>query len=648
MAQGGVGQAAGHGGATSENPQGGVTNQAAGWGGAESGQAFAPSVMLREPASAAELAEDTPITSTSETIEVICRAVKASEAGARAVNPSTVAIVLVDADGAEHAAAAVTPSKDREDEYTTVFVIGADYAPGRAEIRCTAEDSSSPPAAATATAYVYLDHGPTIEVVSPAEDSVESVNEPLRFEYRITPTPLGDQDPGAEIASAELVVGEQTFELEEDPKQAGTYGTNVDFSDPTLFSVPPTGTTSVLVRAYNARDVAHEVAHAFTLDGTPPVITVTSPKDGAVVGGFVKLDFEITDDLAGVDPSTIKVVVAEFEFKRDWGNGPKYSLKFDSANPEFGAVVQLAVRISARDKAGNDDGLGASMLLYLDTVPPLVTLDPPHVTERRKTAADEYECSEFFDALGDAPGDGSVFYNWVLPRAMVWERTNGTNDQRLFVYAGTDESSVYIYVQPDPDVPLLGDSNDDGYCDAVDTTGMVESDRNRFTQLVPIKAAGASFFSDTGSTEEQVQILGSVECSFGKDPKRPDQLCDDSSDLSRAVGQKIWTASGANTTAPLIYGLGSLDGGACTGRQWELATLVPQDQEGWICLAARAQDTVGNIGVSRPLRLCLDRDDDAHPETPACVDSQDDAPTCTDGCIIPASFDFEGTIVIDL
>jgi hypothetical protein len=647
--QGGTGQTAGQEGASGGNSQGGSTAQAAGQGGAEAGQAFAPKVTIRKPKSVAELAKDTPVISAGKNIEVVCRAVKASDAGAREVNPSTVSVVLVDADGEEHAAAAVTPSQDKEDEYTTSFAIGADYAPGQAEIRCTAEDSSSPPASASASAYVFIDLGPTIEIDSPEEGAVRAVKDSVQFKYRITPAPIADKDPGAEVSSAELTVAGQTFELEEDPDEAGTYGLYVNFSDRSLFSVSPTGTTSALVRAYNSRDpvISSELDHSFTLDGVPPVIKVTRPEDGSVVGGFVKLDFEITDDLAGVDPSTISVHVGQLEFKRDWGSGPKYSLEFDSANPEFGAEVQPEVRITASDKAGNANDSGASIVLYLDTVPPLVTLDPPNVRERKEVKTDEFECSHIFDPLGAAPNDLSKIPEVIMPRVMVWERTNSAPGQTLLVHAGTDEGSVSIYVQPDPEVPLLIDSNDDGYCDTLNTTDPNDDSGLSFTDLVPIKATGTSDFTSADSDEAEDPTVASFGCSFGKASAPPGKLCHGASDMTRVVGRKLWTDTGSIEAATIVFGLGPTDGGACSGREWEIAHLIPEGQEGWICLAARAQDNVGNVGVSRPLRLCLDRTGGERPEC-AETDPPKDPPTCTDGCIIPDSFDFDGPFPIDL
>jgi hypothetical protein len=631
----------------SEGGAGGASAGSGGLGSAQAGfsgsapqwAALAPEVTILSPASAEELGDGVPVT--TGMLEVVCRANKASDPNARDVNPSTVSIVLVDSDAVEHTASAVTPSEKDEDEYTTSFAIGADLAPGRSEIRCTAEDSSSSPASASASAFVYIDFGPTIEIDSPARDAIKSVKQVVRFKYRITPEPLAVEDPEAEVSFAQLIVSGRTFELVEDPEEAGTYWADVNFSDPSLFSEPPTGTTKVSVQASNSRDpaVTREIGYSFTLDGRPPAITITAPPDGHVVGGFVKLRFNITDDVAGVDSSTITLKIGSrvFNYEPGWGIGPDYVFEFDSASPDFGAAVQLPIMITAADRAGNNDGLGASTVLYLDSVAPVVSLDPPVVREYREEEPND-KCSHVFDPVGEAQNDLSVTYTMARLRALVWERTNSVAGQRIFHHAGTDEASVYIYLQPDPEVPLLVDSNDDGACDALDTEVLDES--RSFIKLAPIAPVGKSNFQSSlaGDTVDTDPALGTL-CEFGTDSAAPDTLCSKTSDMSRVIGQKVWTESGS-VMATAIFGVGPIGGAACTGADWELGALVPEDYEGWICLAARAKDNAGNVGVSRPLRLCLDRLDSAHPDTPSCAVSQDDAPTCTDGCTVGSTLDF--------
>lgn len=87
---------------------------------------------------------------------------------------------------------------------------------------------------------------------------------------------------------------------------------------------------------------------------------------------------------------------------------------------------------------------------------------------------------------------------------------------------------------------------------------------------------------------------------------------------------------------PALYALRPSDGAECTGEYWELNSIVTKRD--WICLAARAEDTIGNIGVSDRVRLCYD-ERDSEEATPDC--SGTPAPECTDGCTISPAQKFQ-------
>lgn len=106
-----------------------------------------------------------------------------------------------------------------------------------------------------------------------------------------------------------------------------------------------------------------------------------------------------------------------------------------------------------------------------------------------------------------------------------------------------------------------------------------------------------------------------------------------------------------NTTArrPVVFAFGNLapDSTSCTGIEVDIKTQtrndVPEDgEEGWLCVAAVSDDTAGNHGVSRPLRLCYDNP--SVPGKPACATDKSNPPTCTDGCTLPPAF-FDDTVI---
>jgi hypothetical protein len=103
----------------------------------------------------------------------------------------------------------------------------------------------------------------------------------------------------------------------------------------------------------------------------------------------------------------------------------------------------------------------------------------------------------------------------------------------------------------------------------------------------------------------------------------PRHLCDDRSDMWVSISHSM------DGEPPVIYALGSSLGGtgaACAGADWEIGS---SSQEGWVCVAGRAEDQVHNVGVSQPLRLCYDDGVDPPPDCPM------PPPTCLDGCLPP-------------
>jgi hypothetical protein len=86
---------------------------------------------------------------------------------------------------------------------------------------------------------------------------------------------------------------------------------------------------------------------------------------------------------------------------------------------------------------------------------------------------------------------------------------------------------------------------------------------------------------------------------------------------------------------PVIYGVAVESGTVnCTGVTWEVASRIPP-AGGWVCLAARAVDVVGNVGVSPPHRVCVDPDGNGGADP--CT-NPGPAPSCTDGCTPQSGF----------
>src|SRR5262249_47277069 len=150
-------------------------------------------------------------------------------------------------------------------------------------------------------------------------------------------------------------------------------------------------------------------------------------------------------------------------------------------------------------------------------------------------------------------------------RALVWDNTEVATGQQAPVYAGTDQSSVFLYLQPDPSQDFLVDTDGDGVCDSIATTGL------RFQQLNAIPTQGDASYS-TSSPD----VPGVCTAVPSADPA-PDALCaSHTSDMTRVIHH----AGPDGASEPVIYGIGDLAGAQCTGGQWDIASITEAD--GWV------------------------------------------------------------------
>jgi len=130
------------------------------------------------------------------------------------------------------------------------------------------------------------------------------------------------------------------------------------------------GTLYLIVRAYDAAWNFGEAFTTVTIDNTNPVVTITSPSPGALVGGTVGIATTTADAVAraelwvgGPSGTLVSSVVP---------TGTSFTLPFDtSAQPD--GVAQLLVRVY--DAAGNVGS--AETAVTIDNTRPTVTIASP-------------------------------------------------------------------------------------------------------------------------------------------------------------------------------------------------------------------------------------------------------------------------------
>ncbi len=604
----------GQGGRTSRPPVGAEAGE-----GSDVTEPGAPEIEITSPEALDDPADGAVIVGTE--IDVVCRVEKSTIGGAMPVDKSSVVIDLLDAEGKLVESMSAEPT-DVPDEFSAhLFVTGIDEN-GPVSLRCSARDTSLPAKLASRTIGTFLDKGPTIQVVEPEEDSAHALRGAVRFEFDVTPAPLADRDPGAEVDEVTLLVKEIPIPVTTDDGE--TYQAFVDFTDRDLFTDIPNGEVPVTILARNSRSPEaglHRRDYSFVIDGQGPIVSIASPKNEQVVGGQVRVQFSVEDALSGVDPDTLVLELNDKEY--NYGEGGTwarmgttgYVFLFDSVQAEKDSKIQATITIRATDEVGNM-AEGESLILYLDNVPPEVDLDPGPVIETQPSSdPDNPYCSFPFDPVGPlSANDLETIEDVHRFRALVSDLTNEAPGQNIRYYAGQRLDSVYIYLQADVSKPLLIDEDGDGYCDELIET------RNDlpFQHLNGIASAGSSWFGPA-SAEGAPELP--ERCQY-QNAQAPAQLCSPfGNDMTRVVKWDV------DSKIPMIFGIGNLGRGpACTGTDWEIGQFV---QEGWFCVAGRAEDNVGNVGISPPLRLCYD-DGDGEAE---CDESA--VPECTDGCIPP-------------
>lgn len=605
---GGTGNRPGSGGGSNE---GGAAGD-----GAEPQDPRAPVVVVISP-DAVENPDDGVVLTAGE-VDVTCSATRSAATGSQPVDPAALRVQLVDEEGNVIQEVAGEPSDG--DEFTGTLNVPADLPNGPVTLRCLASDTSEPPRQGRGSVGTFVDQGPTIVVNEPAPDSGHPLEGVVSVEFEVLPAPLAGGDDGAEVGEVSLDVNGVPIALSND---GDVYSADIDFTDAVLFPEAPTGSVPFLLRASNSRapePITRTHGYSITVDGAGPVIDVTSHNSDDVVGGEVVLQFTVADELSGVDRSTVVVelngVPNEFVPGDPWSeaNG-NYSFTFDSRNIQT-STVQITVNVRATDNVGNESD-GASLTLWLDNTPPTVDLDPANVREWKVVASNEV-CSESFDPVGPAAvNDEEVIGKIETFRTLVWEGTNSLPGQTTLHHAGTNVDSVYMYLS-DENEPLLIDTNEDDVCDEIAVDDL------DFLQLAGINPTGSAWFGN--ASPAAYPDPAPFGCSLESAPNEPAHLCTlNASDMTRVIKHDYMS------TIPALFAKPEFVGTECTGQQWELGPFI--DTEGWVCLAARAEDVVGNVGISRPLRACYD--DPTTEEQPDCATMTTTPPDCTDGCTPP-------------
>jgi hypothetical protein len=566
-----------------------------------------------------------------QVVHVVCAVASSNAPTAADVDPTSVRLAVRDSTGKtiEEKDASTTKIAG---EYAADFVL-ATVPSGKISFLCSASDENKVQGFDALSSFV--DHGPEITVVTPKKDSAHPLKGGLAIEFQVAPVPLVPGDSGASVDDVTFSLDGKDFDLD---VSGETYTASLQLDDTDVFPVNPSG--AVVIKATNRRapePVTATESYGIVVDGEGPVISIQSPLPQKVVGGKVTLEFTASDAGSGVDPESVNVTLYPdapqifFDAKKGWTrSGDKYTFTFESKeiapNPAV-PTVQTTINVRASDQVGNPSASGQSVEVYLDNVPPKIDLDPRNV---------RLGCSGSFDVVGEAslndlqgtPGHSSLNRRIGYFRVFVKEQTNSQPGQALFYYSLTDQASVRLYVQSNPENAvrkLLVNKNpgDDTTCDDI---GGIDDIQNapQFSAMRPI-ATTSTQGAAWNQNDPGVLPPPGAECEL-KDEEKPGRLCPNKT-------SDLWVApTNVHLKEPYLYVVGEpRNDDSCAGI--DLAFITASQPEGWVCVAARVMDMARNVGISPPLRLCVD--DPNTPFQPPCSISSVTPPTCTDGCTPP-------------
>jgi hypothetical protein len=620
----------GSGGGTATGGRGGGGG-GAGAGGTTSEDAgidpLGPSISFISPTPATDPNSEDVITTANMTVR--CHVERSDEPGAAIVDKSAVKLVLRDpADPAIMTSGVVSALS--ENEFEATFDVKA-LPNGPVTVECTAKDVSSH--MNTSSFTTLIDQGPSIMLNKPQDKKSYALKTPMSIEFQVAPAPVAEGDDHATVESVSLSVGGVETAVTESTSTPGLFQTSIDFSDKTKFPVQPTA-AQLQITATNARkpNAAVRIVRAdVMIDGSGPTITVTNPINGSIQRGVVNLSVSVSDP-SGIMPGSLLAVINNKRYTEWSGMFPTFSLSFDTNQLDTNhELTQLTINLTAIDSVGNKTNPPVSHFVKLDNVPPVIELDPIPVRESRIVGPNLF-CTEPLDPVGpNAADDLEQISHSKLFRALVEDRTNHSPGAVFDFAAGVDVNSVELYMQPFVEIPLLVDTNGDGICDAInksddknvpDADRVTSDDDPTKIQLNEVKSTGQSFFAKPGfgtTTEPWFP-----ECGF--DPGGAEvqwgPVCMNS-DMYRVVVGRL---SGFPSAVYAYQPTNRPDDITCNGIDWNIKGLT-RDREGWLCLAARAVDGIGNVGVSKPLRVCYD---DGVAPAPNCDEAQ--APTCRRDC----------------
>ena len=547
-----------------------------------------PAVAILLPTPASDPNTDKLVTDPSLSVEC---AVAATDA---LVDDTSVSIIVRDDAGSTETPVVVN---NGDGTYSASVDLGS-YPNGTLTVACEAFDSSVEKRCSSATVMTFLDLGPSVVILSPDDGSVQAGGMDVEFTFAADPVSDSDTMAGLADGSGSLVVA--GAEIENIVSEGGVFIGTVDFDDASLYQTSLNGAYEFSASVANMRGVTRRETRGFTVDASGPTINIIKPDLASIIAGATTVTAEITDP-SGVDSSTVRYLIDAQEFSMTQVGGTnRYTGSFD-ANQYPTTTGQININVSADDLVGNDTTKQLSV--QLDSVPPIMDLDPPTVREG-KEEDQGIICSTEFDPVGaEAANDLTVLGPTPNFRARIHDRTN--RESAIF---GVNNDDIQVYILDDETQALVIDTDDDGICDSINPALLPNNPAGNQPAVVidmtPVAATGNAYFA-AGITLPAayngfpVCYGGNNGDGTGSSMDPPDRVCSGTF-LTRVIPDN----TDPDFARPNIFGRAPLGSVRCIGDRFDFpgAGINP----GRACVAGRVTDNGGNESISSPLRVCLD------------------------------------------
>jgi hypothetical protein len=440
------------------------------------------------------------------------------------------------------------------------------------------------------------DSGPTIVVSKPAE--LAAYKGSIAAQVTITDAIF------APISGVKMSIGSHDLTPSGPIGNPATQWTTlIDFN---AYMPPLDGDQLFSVTASNSNGTKTTSTVHLVIDNQGPTIATTVPAAGVIIGSLVTISAVVTDPAHVLDSSVVAVVAHGSEtftvkLDPDPATAGGYSHQFDTRLLDIHDLYPT-VSFRASDLLGNESAIGYTVAL--DNTPPLADLDPPQRVRVRIKSSGTFTCSWEFDPLGsDAANDGDKVAQIFDLRARVEDQGNSpySGGADVTPISLVDPARVEMLVLDDAAQPLVVDSDNDGVCDKINpllvpTTTPMSSLDALLVNLVPIPPIGTS----DQTPDPSIAADPSLPCVPGTASTHPDPLCY-TTDMSIAIPYSFSKEPAIWAPAPVIPA-----GLQCVGNQFD--AYANNIHDGWACLAVRAADKLGNLQVSRVMRICIDHD----------------------------------------